>query len=371
LRCELSARGYDVSQDVKRIRAGRPWDEEVPEGLRNSQVVLALLSPYSVRRALDADNSNATDSVCLDEIAYARGARTSLGLPRIIIKEVKPKETMSRPSPARNHFKLGLRHAQGLIDATTWKEFNGIAAAHGVWLDLRANGFVFTHRRSLVRVKASSISRHLAKPALEARLGTFIPAEYQQGREAQEYEKKPRFARVDTSRLSEEYQAQRDHLKRFPSREQSVHAASLAAAGATIVHVGRWHVSTVERDRAVLQLCADAPPGMDRLYSDLNIMQIFREALAVITIMGVGIVFSPIILTISRLKRESGLIVLFCLLGFVATRTTGDRAFPARSQQSPHIVWFWSDDAGCWGIPFSSGARDALGATIVLDCDRN
>jgi hypothetical protein len=34
---------------------------------------------------------------------------------------------------------------------------------------------------------------------------------------------------------------------------------------------------------------------------------------AVITIMGVGIVFSPIIL-ISRLKRESGLIVLFCLL---------------------------------------------------------
>jgi hypothetical protein len=39
-----------------------------------------------------------------------------------------------------------------LIDATTWKEFNGIAAAHGVWLDLRANGFVFTHRRSLVRV---------------------------------------------------------------------------------------------------------------------------------------------------------------------------------------------------------------------------
>ena len=102
--------------------------------LANSQVVLALLSPYSVRRALDADNSNATDSVCLDEIAYARGARTSLGLPRIIIKEVKPKETMSRPSPARNHFKLGLRHAQGLIDATTWKEFNGIAAAHGVWL---------------------------------------------------------------------------------------------------------------------------------------------------------------------------------------------------------------------------------------------
>jgi WD40 repeat protein len=75
LRCELSARGYDVWQDVKRLRAGRPWDEDVPEGLRNSQVVLALLSPHSVRRALDAGNSTATDSVCLDEIGYARGAR--------------------------------------------------------------------------------------------------------------------------------------------------------------------------------------------------------------------------------------------------------------------------------------------------------
>jgi hypothetical protein len=87
----------------------------------------------------------------------------------------------------------------------SWEEFHGIADAHGVRLDLRANGFVFTHRRSLVRVKASSISRHLGKPALEALLGTFIPAEYQQGREEQRYEKKPRFARVDTSRLWEEY----------------------------------------------------------------------------------------------------------------------------------------------------------------------
>ena len=74
---------------------------------------------------------------------------------------------------------------------------------------------------------------------------------------------------------------------------------------------------------------------------------------AVITIMGVGIVFSPFsvsqsirvclmpfeaIILISHLKRESGLIVLFCLLRFVATRTTGEMAFPARSQQSPHIV---------------------------------
>jgi|SRR5271166_69074 len=75
LHCDLAARGFEIWQDVKRLRAGRPWDEDVPEGLRTSQVVLALLSPHSVRHALDAGNSTATDSVCLDEIAYARGVR--------------------------------------------------------------------------------------------------------------------------------------------------------------------------------------------------------------------------------------------------------------------------------------------------------
>jgi hypothetical protein len=74
LRLDLTARGYQVWWDVNRIRAGLPWDEEVQTGLRNSQVLLALLSPHSVRRALDAGNPTETDSVCLDEIEYAQRA---------------------------------------------------------------------------------------------------------------------------------------------------------------------------------------------------------------------------------------------------------------------------------------------------------
>jgi hypothetical protein len=50
----------------------------------------------------------------------------------------------------------------------------------------------------------------LAKTALEARLGTFVASDHEQGREAQGYEKRPLLARVDTSRLWEEYQAQRE-----------------------------------------------------------------------------------------------------------------------------------------------------------------
>jgi Relaxase/Mobilisation nuclease domain len=115
------------------------------------------------------------------------------------------------PKSGQESFQAWLqRHAQGFIDATSWEEFHGIADAHGVRLDLRANGFVFTHRRSLIHVKASSIDRQLAKMALEARLGTFVASDHEQGREAQGYAKRPRFARVDTSRLWEEYQAQRE-----------------------------------------------------------------------------------------------------------------------------------------------------------------
>jgi len=67
------------------------------------------------------------------------------------------------PKSGQESFQAWLqRHAQGFIDATSWEEFHGIADAHGVRLDLRANGFVFTHRRSLIHVKASSIDRQLA-----------------------------------------------------------------------------------------------------------------------------------------------------------------------------------------------------------------
>jgi len=50
LRTELDAAGYDLWQDEKRIRAGRSWTDEIREALRESDLVIALLSPHSVRR---------------------------------------------------------------------------------------------------------------------------------------------------------------------------------------------------------------------------------------------------------------------------------------------------------------------------------
>src|SRR5260370_8958924 len=70
---DLTKAGYRIWQDLDRIRKGWAWDQEVQDGLRNSDIVLALLSPQSVRRAGTPGNLTNTDSVCLDEIAYARG----------------------------------------------------------------------------------------------------------------------------------------------------------------------------------------------------------------------------------------------------------------------------------------------------------
>lgn len=71
LRTDLETAGYSVWQDEARIRAGHAWTDEIRQGLRESDLVLALLSPHSVRRAGWSQNPDDQDSVCLDEIEYA------------------------------------------------------------------------------------------------------------------------------------------------------------------------------------------------------------------------------------------------------------------------------------------------------------
>jgi len=71
LRGDLEARGYSVWQDEERIRAGQAWTDEIRDGLRESDLVLALLSPHAVRRKGWGGDADGDDSVCLDEIEYA------------------------------------------------------------------------------------------------------------------------------------------------------------------------------------------------------------------------------------------------------------------------------------------------------------
>lgn len=68
LEIELTNRGFDVWLDTTELRGGRAWEQQIIGGLRETNVVVALLSPHSTRRG----DAGSGDSVCLDELAWAR-----------------------------------------------------------------------------------------------------------------------------------------------------------------------------------------------------------------------------------------------------------------------------------------------------------
>jgi hypothetical protein len=75
-RCDdLESVGYEVWQDTREIRSGRVWEQEIRDGLRSTQIMIAVLSPHAVRLSTDPDNPDQCDGVCLDEISFARFSR--------------------------------------------------------------------------------------------------------------------------------------------------------------------------------------------------------------------------------------------------------------------------------------------------------
>jgi TIR domain len=68
----LSLFGYEVWRDTRKIRSGTDFLREIEDGLRSTQLVVALLSPHAVREAGDPDSPDDLASVCLDELHLAR-----------------------------------------------------------------------------------------------------------------------------------------------------------------------------------------------------------------------------------------------------------------------------------------------------------
>ncbi len=68
---DLAAAGFDVWRDTREIRSGQDWQTEIVDGLRAAQVVVAVMTPHSVRTTRDASSPDQVDSVCLGEIAFA------------------------------------------------------------------------------------------------------------------------------------------------------------------------------------------------------------------------------------------------------------------------------------------------------------
>lgn len=68
---DLKRKGFQVWRDTREIKPGTNWHEEITDGLRSSQIVVALMTPHSTRTTRDAASADSVDSVCLGEIAYA------------------------------------------------------------------------------------------------------------------------------------------------------------------------------------------------------------------------------------------------------------------------------------------------------------
>jgi hypothetical protein len=69
---DLDLHGFDVWRDTRAIRSGTDFLREIEDGLRSTQLVVALLSPHATRRSADPGSPDDLDSVCLDELSFAR-----------------------------------------------------------------------------------------------------------------------------------------------------------------------------------------------------------------------------------------------------------------------------------------------------------
>ncbi|MEP7304863.1 MAG: HEAT repeat domain-containing protein [Acidobacteriota bacterium] len=71
LNADLENRGYAVWHDTREITPGTSWQHMIADGLREAQVVVAVLTPHAVRHSNDPQSPDNVDSVCLAEIAFA------------------------------------------------------------------------------------------------------------------------------------------------------------------------------------------------------------------------------------------------------------------------------------------------------------
>lgn len=90
LAVDLRASGYDVWQDTCEIVPGDSWQHEIADGLRSAQIVLALMTPHSVRTTRDADSPDHVDSVSLAEISFALFHPPPQPVVPVMVKDCEP-----------------------------------------------------------------------------------------------------------------------------------------------------------------------------------------------------------------------------------------------------------------------------------------
>ena len=82
---DLKKLGHNVWFDVEKLKEGKDWEIYIENGLRGAEIVIAMMTPHSVRRPF---------GLCLDEISMARTLNKNI-VP-IMVREVIPPLSIHR-----------------------------------------------------------------------------------------------------------------------------------------------------------------------------------------------------------------------------------------------------------------------------------
>lgn len=122
LKRDLEAHGYDIWMDIERIAPGESFPQKIEEAIRRADMMLALLSPHSVRLSGDPGNDGGA-SVCNNELLQAHGTGKPI-LPVVVVPcetpwilNILPKVDLTRWAESQEAYDAGLRELVASIAA--------------------------------------------------------------------------------------------------------------------------------------------------------------------------------------------------------------------------------------------------------------
>ena len=88
LAADLTRAGFQVWRDTDNLQAPNSWEDQIVAALKRSDAVVAVLTPHAVRSAANA--VSADNSVCLDELAFARFSPPPTPIVPILLQPCDP-----------------------------------------------------------------------------------------------------------------------------------------------------------------------------------------------------------------------------------------------------------------------------------------
>jgi hypothetical protein len=85
---DLARVGFEVWRDTDALQAPHPWDVQIQNALKDADVVISVLTPHAVRTG--GSSADGSESVCLDELAFARFRQPPTPIVPILVLQCDP-----------------------------------------------------------------------------------------------------------------------------------------------------------------------------------------------------------------------------------------------------------------------------------------